>query len=173
MGSSLTRAPMAVGCDSRRSFLISSLLSPAESEGHGAMRGASSSRNSFRQLRRTCLCRSHWRSVPRRGARPCSRASRADRLDTPIECLYTCSMAKQIIVEIDEYLARELERAAPAHSRQRSSFIRAALRRELDRFVEARMAEAYRAQPDTEPPHFDPRLWESAPARKGRRRRRR
>ena len=82
-------------------------------------------------------------------------------------------MVKQIIVELDDSMARELERAAPAHSRQRSAFIRAALRRELDRLVDARIAEAYRAQPDTEPPHFDPRLWEPAPASKGRRRRRR
>lgn len=80
---------------------------------------------------------------------------------------------KQIIVELDEPLARELERAAPARSRRRSSFVRAALRRELDRLVDARMAEAYKAQPDTEPPHFDPRLWEPAPTRRGPRRRRR
>ena len=45
------------------------------------------------------------------------------------------------MVELDEALARELERAAPA-----------------------RMAEAYKAQPDVEPAHFDPRLWEAGPA---------
>jgi hypothetical protein len=69
-------------------------------------------------------------------------------------------MAKQLIVELDEPLAQELERVAPARSRRRSSFVRAALRRALDELIEARMAEAYKAQPDFEPPHFDPRLWE-------------
>jgi len=69
-------------------------------------------------------------------------------------------MARQLIVELDEPLARELERAAPARSRQRSSFVRAALRRALDELADGRMAEAYKAQPDVEPVHFDPRVWE-------------
>jgi hypothetical protein len=84
---------------------------------------------------------------------------------------YTHSMARQLIVELDEPLARELERAAPARSRQRSSFVRAALRRALDDLTASRMAEAYRAQPDVEPAHFDPRLWEARATRKGRKRR--
>jgi hypothetical protein len=82
-------------------------------------------------------------------------------------------MAKQLIIELDEALARELERVAPARSRRRSAFVRAALRRALDEAAEARMAEAYRAQPDVEPAHFDPRVWEPGPAatrpRRGRR----
>ena len=78
------------------------------------------------------------------------------RLDSP----YARSMARQLIVELGEALARELERAAPARSRRRSSFIRAALRRALDELVETRMAEAYKAQSDVEPAHFDARLWE-------------
>lgn len=78
-------------------------------------------------------------------------------------------MAKQLIVELDESLARELERVAPARSRRRSSFVRAALRRALDELVEERIAEAYKAQPDVEPAHFDARLWEpAAPAKAGR-----
>jgi hypothetical protein len=56
--------------------------------------------------------------------------------------------------------ARELERVAPAPSRRRSSFVRAALRRALDEAPEARMAEAYEARPDAEPAHFDSRVWE-------------
>jgi hypothetical protein len=81
---------------------------------------------------------------------------------------------KQIIVELDESLARELERVAPARSRRRSALVRAALRRVLDEMAEARMAEAYRDQPDVEPAHFDARLWEGrAPMRRVRRRRRR
>ncbi len=94
-------------------------------------------------------------------------------VDYPLDSLYTRNMVKQVIVELDDSMARELERAAPARSRRRSSFIRTALRRELDRLVEARMREAYKAQPDNEPPHFDPRVWEPAPPSKGRRRRRR
>lgn len=83
------------------------------------------------------------------------------------------SMKKQLIVELDESLTRELDRVAPARSRQRSSFVRAALRRALDELAEARMTEAYRAQPDVEPAHFDPRVWESeTPPRASRRRRR-
>jgi hypothetical protein len=82
-------------------------------------------------------------------------------------------MMKQLIVEVDEALARELERVAPARSRRRSSFVRAALRRALDELAETRMADAYRAQPDSEPAHFDPRVWDfPAPAASRRRKRR-
>jgi Arc/MetJ-type ribon-helix-helix transcriptional regulator len=80
---------------------------------------------------------------------------------------------KQLIVELDEPLARELERVIPARSRRRSAFVRAALRRALDELAEARMAEAYRSFPDVEPAHFDPRVWEKDAARKPSRRRRR
>jgi hypothetical protein len=82
-------------------------------------------------------------------------------------------MARQLIVELDEPLARALERAAPARSRQRSSFVRAALRRALDELAERRMLDAYRAQPDVEPAHFDPHTWEEATGRKPARRKRR
>jgi predicted transcriptional regulator len=82
-------------------------------------------------------------------------------------------MARQLIVELDEPLARELERVAPARSRRRSSFVRAALRQALDEAAEARMAEAYKAQPDAEPAHFDPLVWEPGPAPSRSRRRRR
>jgi len=82
-------------------------------------------------------------------------------------------MAKQLIVELDAPLARELERVAPARSRRRSAFVRAALRRALDDLVEARMAAAYRARPDTEPAHFDHRLWEPVGGRRSARRKRR
>jgi hypothetical protein len=82
-------------------------------------------------------------------------------------------MAKQLIVELDEPLARELERAAPARSRRRSIFVRAALRRALDELGDRRMTEAYRAQPDVEPAHFDPRLWEGGTAPRASKRKRR
>ena len=74
-------------------------------------------------------------------------------------------MSKQLIVEIDDRMARDLERVAPARSRRRSQFIRTALRRILDEEAEARMAEAYRRQPDVEPVYFDARVWDSHPSR--------
>jgi hypothetical protein len=82
-------------------------------------------------------------------------------------------MSRQLIVEIDEPLARALERVAPARSRQRSAFVRAAIRRALDRVAESRMAEAYGAQPDLEPAYFDPRVWEPRGVKKAARRKRR
>jgi predicted transcriptional regulator len=69
-------------------------------------------------------------------------------------------MPKQLIVELDDALARELERVAPARTRQRSSFVRAAVRRALDDLAEARMKRAYAAKPDGERAYFDPRVWE-------------
>jgi hypothetical protein len=51
--------------------------------------------------------------------------------------------------------------------------VRAALRRALDELHDARMTAAYKAQPDSDPAHFDPRLWEPAPARRVSRRKRR
>ena len=82
-------------------------------------------------------------------------------------------MAKQLIVELDEPLARELERVAPARSRQRSSFVRTALRRALDELAEARMAAAYETRPDVDPAHFDPRVWEPGAGRASSKRKRR
>ncbi|HET7292085.1 MAG TPA: hypothetical protein VFM88_06655 [Vicinamibacteria bacterium] len=75
---------------------------------------------------------------------------------------------KQIIVELPEATLAELERVAPGRARQRSAFIRAALRRALDAEEERRMAEAYRRQPDgMEPAYFEAAAWE---APRGRRR---
>jgi hypothetical protein len=82
-------------------------------------------------------------------------------------------MGRQLIVELDEPLARELERVTPARSRQRSAFVRAALRRALDELHDARMVAAYKAQPDNEPVTFDPRLWEPSKPRKAARRKHR
>jgi Arc/MetJ-type ribon-helix-helix transcriptional regulator len=82
-------------------------------------------------------------------------------------------MAKQVIVELDDALARELERVAPARSRSRSSFVRRALRRALDLAADERMAEAYKTQPDVEPAHFDSRIWEPVAASRRPPRRRR
>jgi predicted transcriptional regulator len=81
-------------------------------------------------------------------------------------------MPRQLIVELDDSLSRELERVAPARSRRRSAFVRTALRRALDDLAEAQMAEAYKAQPDAEPAHFDPRVWEPGTAVRATKRRR-
>jgi Arc/MetJ-type ribon-helix-helix transcriptional regulator len=81
-------------------------------------------------------------------------------------------MMRQIIVEIDEGTAEELERIAPSRARKRSEFVRRALRRALDDEAERRMADAYRRQPDdAEPELVDPEAWEPPkPAtRRGRR----
>ena len=72
-------------------------------------------------------------------------------------------MTRQIIVEVDEATAQELERIAPSRARKRSEFVRRALRQALDAEVERRMADAHRRQPDNaEPEVVDPEAcWES------------
>lgn len=81
-------------------------------------------------------------------------------------------MTRQIIVELDEGTAQELERIAPSRARKRSEFVRRALRQALDAEVERRMADAYRRQPDNvQPESIDPETWE--PQRQVSRRRRR
>jgi Arc/MetJ-type ribon-helix-helix transcriptional regulator len=80
-------------------------------------------------------------------------------------------MTRQIIVELDEGTAQELERVAPSRARKRSEFVRRALRQALDAEAERRMADAYRQQPDdAEPESIDPLAWEPrGPATRGRR----
>ena len=74
---------------------------------------------------------------------------------------------KQVILELPEETAAELERVAPAHARQRSAFLRLAVRQALDRVAEERMAAAYLVQPDdSEPAYLDPAAWEPRETRK-------
>lgn len=80
------------------------------------------------------------------------------------ELLYMELYMKQLLIELDEETADRLERVAPARSRQRSEFIRNAIRGALADVEERRSAEAYRLQPDGDPAYLDPRVWES-PAR--------
>jgi len=77
---------------------------------------------------------------------------------------------KQLLVELDDATARELERVAPAKERQRSAFVRQAIRRALDAEIERRTEAAYRATPQTERP-VDPLEWDAAgwPSPAGRR----
>ena len=75
---------------------------------------------------------------------------------------------KTFIVEFDDDIAAKLESVAPGRARQRSEFIRTAVRKALWDLEEQATAEAYRRQPDSQADvHINPDLWE--PARKTRR----
>ena len=68
---------------------------------------------------------------------------------------------KQLLIEVDDALADELEKVAPGRSRKRSEFIRYAIRQALWGLEEKRTAEAYRQQPDSgDEVYLDPRVWE-------------
>jgi predicted transcriptional regulator len=67
---------------------------------------------------------------------------------------------KQLLMELDDETAARLERVAPARSRRRSEFVRAAIRKALWELEERATAEAYRKTPDAPPPPFDPATWE-------------
>ncbi len=54
---------------------------------------------------------------------------------------------KQMLIEIDDRCARELERVAPAKKRLRAEFVRLAIRRALDLALDRATAEAYEARP--------------------------
>ena len=66
---------------------------------------------------------------------------------------------KSLLIELDDDTVERIERVAPGRSRQRSEFIRAAIRRALWEIEERETAEAYRRQPDSEAPYFDPAVW--------------
>jgi predicted transcriptional regulator len=71
---------------------------------------------------------------------------------------------KQLLIEVDDELAAELEKVAPGRSRRRSEFIRHAIRQALWDLEEQKTSEAYRSQPDSEAESYlDPRVWESPP----------
>lgn len=78
-----------------------------------------------------------------------------------------------ILVELDAEMAARLERIAPARSRRRSEFIRAAIRKALWELEEQLTANAYSRIPDSaHDAVVEPSLWE-APATAARSRRRR
>lgn len=54
---------------------------------------------------------------------------------------------KQILVELDDRCARDLERVAPAKKRMRAEFIRLAVRRAVDVALDRATAESYLARP--------------------------
>ena len=75
--------------------------------------------------------------------------------------VYILDNMKQLLIEVDDELASELERVAPGRSRRRSEFIRYAIRQALWDLEEKRTAEAYKQQPDSEDDvYLDPRVWE-------------
>jgi predicted transcriptional regulator len=71
---------------------------------------------------------------------------------------------KQLLIEVDDELAAELEKVAPGRSRKRSEFVRHALRKALWAIEEQATAKAYEKRPDSEADAcFDPSVWESSP----------
>ena len=80
---------------------------------------------------------------------------------------------KTLIVELDDEVAAKLERVAPGRARQRSEFIRNAVRKALWEIEEQATAEAYRQQPDSgEDFYINPDVWERGPKSRGKRARR-
>lgn len=69
----------------------------------------------------------------------------------------------QILIELDQATFRRLEAAAPAKSRRRSAFIRAAIQRALWELEEEKTRQAYLTTPDHEAPAFDATAWEPLP----------
>jgi predicted transcriptional regulator len=67
---------------------------------------------------------------------------------------------KSLLVEVDDELAGRLERVAPARSRRRSEFVRAAILKALWEAEELATAAAYARQPDSSDAGFDPTVWE-------------
>lgn len=78
----------------------------------------------------------------------------------------------KLLIELDEETMRRLEAVAPARSRRRSDFVRAAIRKALWEIEERQVAEAYARTPDTSADaYLDARAWEpQAPAPRRRRR---
>jgi predicted transcriptional regulator len=77
---------------------------------------------------------------------------------------------KQLLIELEDDLAAQLERVAPGRSRRRSEFVRSAIRKALWDLEERLTAEAYRKTPDSaEDAYFDPRVWERPSNRRVRR----
>ena len=75
--------------------------------------------------------------------------------------IYILDYMKQLLIEVDDELASELEKVAPGRSRRRSEFIRYAIRQALWDLEEKRTAEAYKQQPDSEGDvYLDPPVWE-------------
>jgi len=77
----------------------------------------------------------------------------------------------QILLQIDAPMARQLEKVAPASSRQRSRFIRLAIQKALMDLQELDTRDAYARHPDA-PAAFDARAWGEWKARPPKRKKR-
>jgi predicted transcriptional regulator len=66
----------------------------------------------------------------------------------------------QVLIELDELTYRRLEMVAPAKSRARSAFIRAAIQKSLWELEEEQTRKAYLDAPDDEATISDPAVWE-------------
>lgn len=72
---------------------------------------------------------------------------------------------KQLLIELDDTTAEQLERVAPARSRRRSQFVRSAIRRALWELEEQATAQAYRLKPDSAADAYvDPEVWDAGSA---------
>src|SRR5207249_3567115 len=73
----------------------------------------------------------------------------------------------KLLIELDEETMKRLEAVAPARSRRRSEFVRAAIRKAIWEIEERNVADAYARSPDTGAPYLDARAWEpQAPPRR-------
>jgi hypothetical protein len=68
-----------------------------------------------------------------------------------------------VLIDLDPETYRRLERVAPARSRKRSAFIRAAIQKALWDLEEERTRQAYLDTPDEAPAPVDPATWEPLP----------
>jgi hypothetical protein len=73
---------------------------------------------------------------------------------------YIFEPMRSFLVEVDDELAGRLERVAPARSRRRSEFVRAAIVKALWDTEEQATAEAYARLPDSPDAAFDSTVWE-------------
>ena len=74
---------------------------------------------------------------------------------------------KQLIIEVDDDVMKRLEEVAPGKARQRSEFIRNAIRRALWEIEEQATAAAYGRQPDSAADAYvDASAWDPRPSRK-------
>lgn len=55
---------------------------------------------------------------------------------------------KTMLIELDDRVARDLERVAPVKERRRAPFVRLAIRRAIDLALDRETGRAYEAQPD-------------------------
>lgn len=92
-------------------------------------------------------------------------AAPACRTCIPPSGEYILQPMKALLVEVDDDLAVRLERVAPARSRRRSEFVRAAILKALWEAEEQATAEAYARQPDSPDVPLDPTVWEARGAR--------